>query len=610
MGFSADNIAIGITSSFDATGTDQAKAGLKSLADSGKQATGALADLATAPINTQLGAFEALGKKIDVTNTAAVQGYRAQGDALSANLVSLGATDAELNRIGTSIGKVERAAGASLLNPSNPNQIGLASLSPKAKTAANGLAILAQSAVTGGGSISGMASAVGNLSTGLATLATSAKVAASATAIGLLIQLIATGYEVIHGFTEKSKDLTNQLRDLASSGRGLSDTLGGDDLAARIEQINSAADKEIDSAKKINFLYREKRDLIIGGINANRQRQIDLANTEFVNEQAARAKEKNDLIVNDLLELKLAQHRASGRVDDLALAREELAVQRQQTDTQIEQSFVRRNAAGAIIPLTQEERAEMASLLALNLDLVNAKAAQLKHEQDIVIQTNKAQQLEQSASPQEQYRGKLESIELVRQAEIKATGDVLTATARAEQAKRQLMTESAAIISRSWLSLGAEIVRSMNTAIEAGKSLKGVLLSMLLSPIAAELRALAESEAVKAIAHFATGDIGGGAAHTVASGLATAAASRVASWGGGGGAAGSGGTAGGGAVGGGSTFTPRDQDRTAATVVNLYTTNPFGRENIMIASYQLNRAGTLNRPIYLPPTTGLAPAGA
>jgi hypothetical protein len=63
-------------------------------------------------INAAIGSFDRLGKTIDVTNDAAVLGFRAQGDQLAANLVALGATDTELNKIGTSIARVERAAGA------------------------------------------------------------------------------------------------------------------------------------------------------------------------------------------------------------------------------------------------------------------------------------------------------------------------------------------------------------------------------------------------------------------------------------------------------------------------------------------------------------------
>jgi hypothetical protein len=41
-------------------------------------------------------------------------------------------------------------------------------------------------------------------------------------------------------------------------------------------------------------------------------------------------------------------------------------------------------------------------------------------------------------------------------------------------------------------------------------------------------------------------------------------------------------------------------------VINLITTDPYGREAMNRVSYTLQRNGTLNMPIY--PTSGLVPA--
>jgi hypothetical protein len=71
---------------------------------------------------------------------------------------------------------------------------------------------------------------------------------------------------------------------------------------------------------------------------------------------------------------------------------------------------------------------------------------------------------------------------------------------------------------------------------------------------------------------------------------------------------GGGGTGGGASSGGGggsSTFTPNQQPAGGTTVINLITKDPYGKESINQVSYQLQRNGTLNVPIY--PTTGLVP---
>src|SRR4051812_14975931 len=94
----AENIALLISTAYDGAGTDAAKKDLGALATAGKNALGPLAD--ASKINVAIGAFEAMGKKVDTTNAAAIAGYRAQGDALASNLIKLGATDSELDKIG------------------------------------------------------------------------------------------------------------------------------------------------------------------------------------------------------------------------------------------------------------------------------------------------------------------------------------------------------------------------------------------------------------------------------------------------------------------------------------------------------------------------------
>jgi hypothetical protein len=53
-------------------------------------------------------------------------------------------------------------------------------------------------------------------------------------------------------------------------------------------------------------------------------------------------------------------------------------------------------------------------------------------------------------------------------------------------------------------------------------------------------------------------------------------------------------------------FQARDSQSAGGQVINLYTVDPRNQEIINHTRYELGRAGVLKRPIYVPPTTGLA----
>lgn len=69
-------------------------------------------DVLSSDINVAIGSFQRMAQEIDTTSAQAVVALRAQGDALAANLVSLGASDAELNVIGATVARVEKEYGA------------------------------------------------------------------------------------------------------------------------------------------------------------------------------------------------------------------------------------------------------------------------------------------------------------------------------------------------------------------------------------------------------------------------------------------------------------------------------------------------------------------
>jgi hypothetical protein len=153
--------------------------------------------------------------------------------------------------------------------------------------------------------------------------------------------------------------------------------------------------------------------------------------------------------------------------------------------------------------------------------------------------------------------------------------------------------------------------RGVEAAIQSAKSYPDALTKAFLTPIENFLDSIAVQETVAAVVDAAHLNFVGAAAHGAAAALAIAGARKVAQIGGlnsssGGTSAPSTGS-GASSYGSGSTFTPNTRDQNnGAIVVQLITTDPFNRQNIANVSYQLQRAGFLNRPIYIPPTTGLS----
>lgn len=124
-----------------------------------------------------------------------------------------------------------------------------------------------------------------------------------------------------------------------------------------------------------------------------------------------------------------------------------------------------------------------------------------------------------------------------------------------------------------------------------------------------------KSEFAAALADFAVpGKQAFGAAHLLASGAYFSSAAfgfaEAAGLGGGGGSSGGGGGGGGGSA-PSSTFEPNSQNNgQGAQTIVLQTMDPYSGEAITHAIYEIGRAGKLSRPIYVPPTRGLAMAGA
>lgn len=576
------------------------------------------AQLAAAQATAATTAATAVQQQAAVTTAAATATVTAQATvaqatnvstAASANLTA--ATQAATAAQTTAVANAPALAKAqaAVAQQTNATAAAVGKIPPQARTATNALGILAQAAVSGQGSIAGMATAVGNLSVGLATVATNAKIAAGATALGLVIQLGALAYGVFDGFQKKAKELNSELADLTSQGRGLDEALGGKDLAQRLEQINRQADKQIEHAKEIKFHGKEQA-AIIAQINANREKEIALVREQAANEFAARSAERTALISLGGYQEQLELDRAAGKKSDYQLQLQANEAQRLQRSVEIDQQFRRRSASGEIIKLTDEEISQRDELLRQNNAISNSLGEQLRIEQQITLQTNTARRLQGSDKLTDRVQGRLEEIELERRAEIKRTGDVYNATLEAEQKKRALYRDTARQANENAKTI-FEVLRSTND-----KTLKAVgtfgenLRRIVVGAEAARALVRAAVEGAEAVASLAIGDFRGAALHGAAAVQFGAAAALGARESLGGGGSGGGGGGGGAAAssGVGSTYATKERSEGSPVIVNLFTTDPYGRENIMVASWNLQRAGITKRPIYVPPTTGLVTA--
>jgi hypothetical protein len=186
-------------------------------------------------VNVAIGAFAKLGQTIDLTNARAVAGYAAIGEALRAQLVTLGATEAELNRIGASVIKVQQAAGAAGLGTfvpasfaSNLNGTGFAT-----RRAASAIAELSLAAQGGKVSFGALSVGAGAITADFAALAGTSL--GLATGIGAVVTVGLALIGVLEGMGSKSKTAEQNLASLRDEAKKTAST---DALRGQLAQQN------------------------------------------------------------------------------------------------------------------------------------------------------------------------------------------------------------------------------------------------------------------------------------------------------------------------------------------------------------------------------------
>jgi hypothetical protein len=537
------------------------------------------------------------------------------------------------------MGKLEAAAyaeDAARTAASEKAEVAGAKISGSARTASNALGIMTQAALTGNGSLAGMATAAGGLATGLSAISGSAKLAAGAAGIGALITVGVLLYETYKKAKEEvtatvSASFSEHLQGITLTGATAA-------LAAarqRAEQANAAA-----AAAATGDI----RDLLPGTKSMQAQKDLAQANADYealVKRVAALrqqerdraielAQSSRDQIASNKLDLALEQQKAQAAglfliartqqndaslkayADAYGATKSEFALREQgiqneqkQAAAAIAQQFRHRDASGQIVALTAEEVRLRGILLDQNDAIARAKQIELEADREAAQIAQRAAILQGSDSVYDRTQGRLIAIEQERQAEIKKTGDILAANEAAEQKKRALYGETAKQASDDAKTIFDVFRNSSNSTLKAIGTFGENLRRVVIGAEAARALVNAATESAAAIASLAVGDFRGAALHGEAAlsyGAAAALGARESLGGGGSGGGASGG--GGGDGGGGSTFTPNQQPAGGTTVINLITTDPYGRESINRVSWQLQRNGTLNVPIY--PTSGVA----
>jgi hypothetical protein len=600
----------------------------------------------TAAINVNIGAFVKRGEMVDRNSVEALNAYRAEGDALSALLAKMGATEAELNRIGGAITKVETAAGAATVpgggvgsGRKNIGDEGLTKIPGSARTAANALAMLSSAAIMGQGSAQGMMVAVGGLTTGLASLSSSAQIAAAATGIGALITVAATVgfalYKMGDQATAAKHDI-EALNDYSAQSIGQFVT----DLKAKNDQL------EKEAARTEGFFDRmlHRREMrpgesplaalsndIMDTFGASSPALRALERGQDLTEQATRKaaelgeRERIRLITQrdqiqatiraNELELRGAEI-TRGSLDTFARQAQALTTNLQIERDRIKEQFRYRDEHGHEVALTSTQRKEMERMLDLAGQMYGIKREELGIDEQQVNAAYKRQAIISDAAVG--LGGN----------DVKAQVDAKEAQIRAEGELDIAHGRNRIDVERSVQAKIVEIRRAtMKAAADDAKTIVGVLLDSGSKQVKAighaadavrrvQIGAQAAHAAVesaiefgKAIGSAASLDFRGAALHA-SSGLALARAAALGakeSLGGGGGGSSGGGGGGGGADPNGA-FRPRTgTEGQGNVVINLLTQDPYGATKIQQVMYELNRAQVLGRPpVQIPPTTGIS----
>lgn len=637
-----------------------ATADANAAAERGSLAATAQQDAMVTSVNATIGAFQEYAKTIDVTSASAVAGLREQGDALAANLVTMGATDAELNAIATTLQKVERAQGAALIPIAATGDV-VEKMPAKLQRGSNALAQLSQAAVMGTGGMAGLSIASGQLAASLAVVAGNAEIAAAATGIGAIVVVAGLVYEAMRKADDKTKEWAADLHNFGSESvtalnnqeaqvRSQIDAvtkqlsafnpadIGGVRIATMVTQLASGQIAGFATLTKMGTDYLgltgKGKDMVELLVKLEGElTKIDEArlkqNQELARSAAEQLRTDQLQITSGRSLLSLEQERLRAKIalnagetvsgspkSDLDLQRQANQEQLQAQEQQIANQFRIKDASGQIVQdatvgkfLNNEQMKAYTTLIAQAQTMAGLKDKELLADQRHADLLAKTTLLTNSDNEVDQHQGRLQEIETERLADIARLNDVTLANELAAQKIKALEKDRFDQGVAGFAKLGTANKAYGALAAEASKTIADAVRRYEIVVQAKKDFQSGKSEAAAAVKSLAGGDVVGATLHGLASAgffaaAAFGAAEAVGSAGGGGG-----GSAGAGS--GGADIAPLPaaaQNQGQSIVVNLYTVNPYSGEAISAVSYELQRGGVLKRPIG--PTSALAAVGA
>lgn len=527
------------------------------------QATATAANAAGASINGMSASSKASFDRLDASQKAAVLQFLGMGTAATQAAAT---TVGQMKTVDTAVRQVEQTATrAATAQTAAINNVGTATanVSPKARTAANALTSIAFAAQSGAGSAQGMAIAAGTLTSSLASLTTSARLAASASGIGALVTIIAVGIGLFRTMNAEAAVTDDRFRrilgnvddanidkfvelararrsaateSMAQSPTGIRGSGADSERRRREKELAEAIDAEVAAIAIQNEVRRNA---------ANKSRDDANAAAEAEAQDRIRDRKRTNDFYFDLANAKTeAVLRSAGRIEEIQI-------------NQANSDRVRRDEEIRALKISEDEKA----------DLLTRSAAATAAQVEAIRDNARRSRIDKETKDFEERAQKEKDLQKRREDVVRAGFEAYT---------------------------------------RGGESLKKVLIKMALDPIITELEGIAVRQAIKAAQHAAAFDFVGAAKHAAVAGLALAGARQVARIGGGGGGGGSSAPAGGG--GSSTTFEPRTRGEGAGSVhLTLITRNPYGRDQIQNTMYELQRAEMLKLPpVPLPPTSGVA----
>lgn len=419
----------------------------------------------------------------------------------------------------------------------------------KARTAANSLAMMAFAAAEGGGNLRGLAIAAGTATDGLANLTNNARLVAGAAGLGAIVTVTA----VVIGLFDRMEERARE------TGKALGSSLGNFTDQA-LEARRQAVDASFAIAQQRNLKARQGGGIL--GIDINLPEL-----TRSANELEKLAAEREAIFTEQL-----DRRRSKGR--DAA-----------KEQKQIEEQDAKRSK-DMLHDLSDEY-----------LDAYEKRTQTAEGAARIKAEREFSERLDEIRALQVQEDVKTQLIAAAAKDRSEKLLDIhLDAAARQNEIEDKLWRDQQERYDKTLESVKQTSERALDAAITGSESYISAVTKTLLSPLVHKLEAIAVEQGIDALASAAFFDFVGAARHAAVAAAAIAGAQKVAqiagmTAGGGGSGAGAGGPA-------LSTRDPREAQGNVTVI--LQTVNPFSNEVIGETSFQLQRAGTLKRPIYPP----------